>query len=51
MSDKKWMQRYVFIDLHEIFFGEFPIILTQVARKVSREKWKVQGNNVKELDS
>ena len=28
MSDKKWMQRYVYTDLHEIFFGEFPIILT-----------------------
>jgi hypothetical protein len=29
MSDKKWMQRYVYTDLHEIFFGEFPIILTE----------------------
>jgi hypothetical protein len=27
MSDKQWMQRYVYTDLHEIFFGEFPIIL------------------------
>jgi hypothetical protein len=29
MSDKQWMQRYVFMDLHEIFFGEFPKILTE----------------------
>jgi hypothetical protein len=29
MSDKQWMQRYVFTDLHEIFFGEFPKILTK----------------------
>jgi hypothetical protein len=29
MSDKKWMQKYVFTDLHEIFFGEFPKILTE----------------------
>jgi hypothetical protein len=28
MSDKKWLQRYVFTDLHEIFFGE-PKILTE----------------------
>jgi hypothetical protein len=29
MSDKQWMQRYVFTDLHEIFFDEFPKILTK----------------------
>jgi hypothetical protein len=29
MSDKQWMQRYVYTKLHEIFFGEFPIILTE----------------------
>jgi hypothetical protein len=29
MSDKKWIPRYLFTDLHEIFFGEFPIILTE----------------------
>jgi hypothetical protein len=29
MSDKKWMQKYVFTDLHEIFFGEFSVILTE----------------------
>jgi hypothetical protein len=29
MSDKQWMQRYVYTYLHEIFFGEFPIILTE----------------------
>jgi hypothetical protein len=27
MSDKKWMQRYVYTKvLHQILFGEFPII-------------------------
>jgi hypothetical protein len=26
---KKWMKKYVFIDQHEIFFGEFPEILTK----------------------
>jgi hypothetical protein len=29
MSEKKWLQRYVYIDLHEIFFGEFLNILTE----------------------
>jgi hypothetical protein len=29
MSDEQWLQRYVFIGLHEIFFGEFIIILTK----------------------
>jgi hypothetical protein len=29
LSDGKWLERYVFTDLHEIFFGEFLIILTK----------------------
>jgi hypothetical protein len=29
MSDKQWMQMYVYTDLHEIFFDELPIILTK----------------------
>jgi hypothetical protein len=29
MSDEQWMQRYVYIEMHEIFFGEFPIISTE----------------------
>jgi hypothetical protein len=29
MSDKQWMQRYVFTDVHEIFFHEFLKILTE----------------------
>jgi hypothetical protein len=27
MSNKQWMQRYVYREFHEIFFGELPIIL------------------------
>ena len=27
MSDDQWMQKYVFKDKHDIFFGEFPKIL------------------------
>jgi hypothetical protein len=29
MSDKQWMQRYMYTKLHEIFFSEFPIILSK----------------------
>jgi hypothetical protein len=29
MSDEQWLQRYVFIELHKIFFGEFITILTE----------------------
>jgi hypothetical protein len=29
MSDKQWLQRYVYTELHEIFFGEFLIILVE----------------------
>jgi hypothetical protein len=29
MSDDQWMQKYLFIDQHEIFFDEFPKIMTE----------------------
>jgi hypothetical protein len=29
MSDKQLLQRYVFTDLHEIFFSKFLVILTE----------------------
>jgi hypothetical protein len=29
MSDKQWLQRYVYIELHEIFFGDFFIIIVE----------------------
>jgi hypothetical protein len=29
MSEKQWMKRYVYTYLYEIFFHEFPIILTE----------------------
>jgi hypothetical protein len=29
MSEKQWLQKYVFTDLHEIFFGEFLVILIE----------------------
>jgi hypothetical protein len=38
MSDKQWMQRYVFMDLHEIFFGEFPKIMATEVKEVDPDK-------------
>jgi hypothetical protein len=29
MINKQWLQRYVFTELHDIFFGEFMIILME----------------------
>jgi hypothetical protein len=29
MRKEKWMQRYVYTELYDIFFGEFPIILIE----------------------
>jgi hypothetical protein len=28
-QSEKWLQRYVFTDLHEIFFTDFPIVLAE----------------------
>jgi hypothetical protein len=29
LKNKQWLQRYVYTDLHEIFFGEFPNLLAE----------------------
>jgi hypothetical protein len=34
LNDEQWLQRYVFTDLHEIFFGEFLIILTEWLERI-----------------
>jgi hypothetical protein len=34
LNDEQWLQRYVFTDLHEIFFGEFSIILTEWIERI-----------------
>jgi hypothetical protein len=53
MSDKKWMQRYVYRDLHEIFFGKFPIIMTKwlerLVEKTGRYRAAVSRNWTPEL--
>jgi hypothetical protein len=53
MSNKKWMQRYVFTYLHEIFFGEFPKIMTEwlgrVLEKIGRFSVATSKNLTREL--
>jgi hypothetical protein len=51
MSDKKWMQRYVFTDLHEIFFGEFPKILTEWLERLVEKTRRFSACSTEELDS
>ena len=37
MSTKNWLDRYLYIDIHEIFFAEFPIVLHEwLSRLVTR---------------
>jgi hypothetical protein len=53
MSEKQWMQRYVFTDLHEILFGKFPKILTdwleRLVEKIGRFSATVSWNWTLEL--
>jgi tRNA(His) 5'-end guanylyltransferase len=48
INNEQWLQRYVFTDLHEIFFGEFPIILTKwlerLVKNVGRYRTKSSRN-------
>jgi hypothetical protein len=53
MSDKQWMQGYVYTYLHEIFFGKFPIILIEwlerLVEKIGRYKDVAPRNWTPEL--
>jgi hypothetical protein len=47
MSDEKWMQRYVYTELHEIFFGEFPIILTEWLERLVENNGRYQTTTMR----
>jgi hypothetical protein len=51
MSDEKWMQRYVYTELHEIFFGEFLIILTEWLEILVENTGRYRTAVPEELDS
>jgi hypothetical protein len=53
MSNGEWMQRYVYIEMHEIFLGEFRIILTKwlerLVENIGRYRDAVSRNWTPEL--
>ena len=38
ITTEEWLQRYLFTDLHEIFFCEFPIIFYEWLSKIAERK-------------
>ena len=42
---KRWLQKYIHFDLHEIFFVEFPIILTDWLLRLCEDNptWRIDG--------
>jgi len=38
ISTEEWLQRYLFTDLHEIFFAEFPIIFYEWISRIAEKK-------------
>lgn len=42
---QRWLQNYIHFDLHEIFFVEFPIILTEWLIRLCEENhtWRIDG--------
>jgi hypothetical protein len=39
LKNKKWLQRYVYTNLHEIFFGEFPNLLAKWIGNICGKDW------------
>ena len=44
ISTKEWLQRYLFIDLHEILFSEFPIIFYEWIARIAKRKNCFKGD-------
>ena len=38
INTEEWLQRYLFSDLHEIFFSEFPIIFYEWIARIADKK-------------
>ena len=39
----KWLEQYIYLDIHEILFSEFPIVLYEWLSKLKTHKNKSQG--------
>jgi hypothetical protein len=50
INSEKWLQRYVFTDLHEIFFVDFPIVLVEWLQRLAEKNGTFHTIVSKELD-
>ena len=47
LSIEEWLQRYIFTDLHEIFFATFPIVLHEwLSRLADNKTWTQSDRSV-----
>ena len=45
LSLMKWLEIYIYIDIHEIFFSEFPIILHEWLSNIATQNKFFQGGS------
>ena len=46
LSIEEWLQRYIFTDLHEIFFATFPIALHEWISRLAENKIWMQNRPI-----
>ena len=47
MIPTEWLERYLYTDIHEIFFSEFPIVLHEwLSKLATQKKKKIRGENL-----
>ena len=46
LSPMEWLERYLYTDIHEIFFSKFPIVLHEWFSKLATLKKKFQGGEL-----
>jgi hypothetical protein len=51
INAEEWLQRYVFTDLHEIFFVDFSNVLVEWIQRFIEQDWKILNYGFEELDS
>ena len=44
----KWLEWYIYSDIHEVFFAEFPIVLHEWLCKLATQQRNFQGGEPKE---
>ena len=48
MSTEKWIDEYIYFDIHDIFFAEFPILLHEWLRRLATKQTKFQRREIVE---